>query len=147
MTSLYDLLGAHEDDDADALKKAFRKAVKEHHPDLHPGDPDAPERCRQVIAANAGLRDMRRRATYDRVLQLERQQFQLKLECHHLRSKLDRQRVRLKRMGTTGGIAAVGALVGGYELFSPISTTAIVAINDEPAAVAVTARQTRRPTP
>lgn len=36
--SLYDLLGARADDDADALKKAFRKAVKVHHPDLHPGD-------------------------------------------------------------------------------------------------------------
>jgi curved DNA-binding protein CbpA len=91
MTSLYDLLGAHEDDGADALKKAFRKAVKAYHPDLHPGDPDAPERFRQLIAANALLRDMRQRATYDRVLQLERQQFQLKLECHQLRSKLDRQ--------------------------------------------------------
>ncbi len=144
MTSLYDLLGAHEDDDADALKKAFRKAVKEHHPDLHPGDPDAPERFRQLIAANALLRDMRQRATYDRVLQLERQQFQLKLECHQLRSKLDRQRVRLKRMRTTAAIAAVGALVGGYELFSPISTTAIVAINDELAAVAVAAVKTGR---
>src|SRR5258708_36739734 len=77
MTSLYDLLGAHEDDDADALKKAFRKAVKEHHPDLHPGDPDAPERFRQFIAANALLRDMRQRATYDRVLQASSSQ----LEC------------------------------------------------------------------
>src|SRR5712671_3793613 len=138
MTSLYDLLGAYENDDADALKKAFRKAVKAHHPDLHPGDPDAPERFRQLIAANALLRDTKQRANYDRVLQLERQQFQLKLECHQLRSKLERQHVRLKRMRTTAAVAAVGALVGGYGLFSPISTTAIVAINkDERAAAAV----------
>src|SRR5260370_20084195 len=82
MTSLYDLLGARESDDADALKKAFRKAVKEHHPDLHPGDPDAPERFRQLIAANALLRDAKQQATYDRVLLLERQQFQLRLGCH-----------------------------------------------------------------
>jgi curved DNA-binding protein CbpA len=95
MTSLYDLLGAHESDDADALKRAFRKAVKAHHPDLHPGDPDAPERFRQIIAAHGLLRDVRQRATYDRVLQLERQQFQLRLECHQLRSKLERQQVRL----------------------------------------------------
>src|SRR5260370_17107431 len=101
MTSLYDLLGARENDDADALKKAFRKAVKAHHPDLHPGDPDAPDRFRQLIAANALLRDAKQRATYDRVLQLERQQFQLRLECHQLRSKLDRQHVRFKRSRTT----------------------------------------------
>src|SRR6266566_1197746 len=138
MTSLYDLLGARADDDADALKKAFRQAVKAYHPDLRPGDPDAPARFREIIAANALLRDTKQRANYDRVLQLERQQFQLKLECHQLRSKLERQHVRLKRMRTTAVVAAVGALVGGYGLFSPISTTAIVAISkDERAAAAV----------
>ena len=147
MTSLYDLLGARESDDADALKKAFRKSVKEHHPDLHPGDPDAPERFRQLIAANALLRDTKQRATYDRVLQLERQQFQLRLECHQLRSKLDRQHVRLKRMRTTAAVAAVGALVGGYAVFSPISTTAIVAISkDERAATPVAAVKKGRQT-
>jgi len=140
MTSLYDLLGARENDDADALKKAFRQAVKAHHPDLHPGDPDAPERFKQIIAANALLRDAKQRATYDRVLQLERQQFQLRLECHQLRSKLERQQVRFKWMRTTAAVAAAGALVGGYALFSPISTTAIVAISkDERAAAAVAA--------
>jgi tetratricopeptide (TPR) repeat protein len=147
MTSLYDLLGARESDDADALKKAFRKAVKAHHPDLHPGDPDAPERFRQLIAAHALLRDAKQRATYDRVLQLERQQFQLRLECHQLRSKLDRQHVRLMRMRTTAVVAAVGALVGGYAVFSPISTTAIVAISkDEHAATPVAAVKKGRQT-
>jgi tetratricopeptide (TPR) repeat protein len=147
MTSLYDLLGARESDDADALKKAFRRAVKEHHPDLHPGDPDAPERFRQLIAANALLRDAKQRATYDRVLQLERQQFQLRLECHQLRSKLDRQHVRFKRMRTAAAVAAVGALVGGYGLLSPMSTTAIVAISkDEHAAAAVETAKKRTQT-
>jgi curved DNA-binding protein CbpA len=64
--SLYDLLGARENDDADALKKAFRKAIKANHPDLHPGDPDAVERFREIIAANARLRDAKERATYNR---------------------------------------------------------------------------------
>jgi tetratricopeptide (TPR) repeat protein len=147
MTSLYDLLGARESDDVDALKKAFRKAVKAHHPDLHPGDPDAPERFRQLIAANALLRDAKQRATYDRVLQLERRQFQLRLECHQLRSKLDRQHVRLRRMRTTAAVAAVGALVGGYALLSPLSTTAIVAISkDERAAAPIAAVKKRMQT-
>jgi len=138
MTSLYDLLGAHEDDDANALKKAFRKAVKAYHPDLHPNDPGAPDRFRQIIAAHALLRDARQRATYDRVLQLERQQCQLRLDCHHLESKLEHQQHRMKRMRTTAAVAAVGALIGGYGLFSPMSTTAIVAVQkDEPAATAV----------
>jgi tetratricopeptide (TPR) repeat protein len=140
MKSLYDLLDAREDDDAGALKEAFRRAVKAHHPDLHPGDPDAPERLRKIIAAHAVLRDAKQRATYDRLLQLERQQYQLKVECHQLRSKLARQQLLLKRMRATAAVAAVGALVGGYGLLSPMSTiTAIVAVNkDDPVASAVT---------
>jgi tetratricopeptide (TPR) repeat protein len=147
MESLYDLLGAREDDDVDALKRAFRTAVKAHHPDLHPGDPDAPERFRRVIAAHTVLRDAKQRATYDRLLHLERQQFQLKLECNQLRSKLARQQRRLKRMRATAAVAAVAVLIGGYGLFSPLSTTtAIVAIRkDDPAAAAVaTAKKNRQ---
>ncbi len=131
MKSHYDLLGAGAYDDAEALQKAFRKAVKAHHPDLHPSDPDAPLRFRQIVAANALLRDAKQRATYDRILQLERQQFQLKLECQQLRSKLGRQQLRSKRIRTTVAVAAVGALVGGYALFAPIPTTAVVEIKED----------------
>jgi curved DNA-binding protein CbpA len=115
MTSLYNLLGARETDDTDALKKAFRQAVKANHPDLHPGDPDAPERFRQIIAANVLLRDAKQRATYDRVLQLERQQFQLRLECHQLRSKLERQHVRFRRIRTTAAVVVAGAHRGDQQ--------------------------------
>ena len=44
MTTLYDLLGALPNDDADGLRAAFRKAAKESHPDVNPGDPEAAER-------------------------------------------------------------------------------------------------------
>jgi tetratricopeptide (TPR) repeat protein len=144
MKSLYGLLDAHEDDDADALKKAFRKAAKAHHPDLHPGNPDAPERFRQIIAAHALLRDAKQRATYDRLMLLERQQSQLKVEGHQLRSKLAHQQVRLKRMRAAATVVALGVLVSGHGLFSHISRTADnLAINkDGLAAVAVaTAKQ------
>jgi curved DNA-binding protein CbpA len=58
--------------DAEALKKAFRKAVKANHPDLHPDDPNAPLQFQQIVAANALLRDAKQRATYNRLLELER---------------------------------------------------------------------------
>jgi tetratricopeptide (TPR) repeat protein len=137
MKSLYGLLDAHEDDDADALKKAFRRAIKAHHPDLHPGDPDAVERFRQIVAANALLRDATQRATYDRLLRLQRQQFQLKVERHQVRSKLAHRQVRLKRMRATAAVAAVGALVGGYGLFSHMTTTPVTVSKDGQAASAV----------
>jgi TPR repeat protein len=123
--SLYDLLGARENDDADALKKAFRKAIKANHPDLHPGDPDAVERFREIIAAYARLRDAKERATYDWLLQLERQRFQVTpmFERQQRRSTLARRQIRFKRMRATAAVAAVGALISGYGLFAPMLTT------------------------
>lgn len=41
METLYDLLGALPNDDADDLRAAFRRAVKRAHPDVNPEDPDA----------------------------------------------------------------------------------------------------------
>jgi transposase len=69
--TLYDLLGARPDDNPDALKNAFRKAVKEHHPDLHRNDPDASVRLSGIVRAYAILRNTRERAAYDRALKLE----------------------------------------------------------------------------
>ena len=69
MTTLYDLLGALPNDDAEDLRAAFRKAAKANHPDNNPGDPDAAQRFRQVVRANAILRDKRQRAHYDRLLE------------------------------------------------------------------------------
>jgi tetratricopeptide (TPR) repeat protein len=133
MKSLYELLGASADDDAEALKKAFRKAVKAHHPDLHPDDLDAQTRFREIIAAHALLRDPRQRASYDRLLQLERECFRLALARRPPRSKLARQ----KRMRATAVIAAVSALIGGYGLWATMPTSGNVGIDkDELAAVA-----------
>src|SRR5215468_5397092 len=132
MTSLYDLLGAHASDDAETLKKAFRNAVKAHHPDLHPDDPDAPSRFREIIAANALLRDAKERATYDRHLHLEHQQFQWKLEYQQRQSEHERRQLRSKRTRATAAVAVVGALAGGYVLFAPMpTTTTIVAVKNE----------------
>jgi tetratricopeptide (TPR) repeat protein len=133
MKSLYDMISASAADDAEALNQAFREAVKAHHPDLHPDDPDAPLRFRQIIAANALLRDAKQRATNDRIRQLERLQFQLRIECDHLRSKLECQ-LRSKRIRTTVAVVVVGALASGYGLFAPLPTTTVVSIKQDPAA-------------
>src|SRR5215472_1379321 len=72
--TLYDLLGARPDDDAERLRDAFRKAAKANHPDLHAGDQDAPVRFRQIVEAYDVLRNVEQRAAYDRLLALEREQ-------------------------------------------------------------------------
>ena len=78
MTSLYDLLAALPNDDADGLRAAFRKAAKAHHPDNNPGDPDAAQRFRQVVRAHAILSDERQREHYDRLLELALRERSLK---------------------------------------------------------------------
>jgi DnaJ-like protein len=71
METLYDMLGARPDDDAESLKNAFRKAAKANHPDRHAGDPDAVERFRRITVAYNVLRDPKQRAAYDRLLELK----------------------------------------------------------------------------
>ncbi len=68
MGTLYDLLGALPNDDADALRAAFRKAAKATHPDLNPGNPEAALRFRELMRAHDILTDAEQRATYDQLL-------------------------------------------------------------------------------
>jgi curved DNA-binding protein CbpA len=70
LPTLYELLDALADDDADRLRAAFRKAAKANNP----GDPDAPQRFRRVVRAHKILSDDRQRATYDACLARAQQQ-------------------------------------------------------------------------
>ncbi len=149
MTSLYDVLGARPDDDAQALKNAFRAAVKAYHPDLHPNDPEAALRFNQIIAANTILRDEKRRAAYDQLLALERDQMRLKLDhqqlqVHHRRRQTwSKRQAWSKRMGATAAVAVVCGLASAYGLFMPIPVPAILAgMEDRPVATAATAIST-----
>jgi hypothetical protein len=61
METLYDLLGALPNDDADDLRTAFRRAVKRAHPDVNPDDPDAGLKFRRIVRANEILGDAEQR--------------------------------------------------------------------------------------
>lgn len=74
MQTLYELLGALPDDDADRLRAAFSSAAKASHPDNNSDDPDAPQKFRRVVRAYAILRDERQRMTYDSLLATADQQ-------------------------------------------------------------------------
>jgi DnaJ domain len=70
METLYDLLGALPDDDADSLRAAFRHAVKGAHPDIHPGDPYAGLKFRKIVRASEILLDHEQRSAYDHLLDI-----------------------------------------------------------------------------
>lgn len=70
----YQVLGVSQTDDEDTIKKAYRKAAKECHPDTHPGDKRAEERFKEIGEAYRILSDKQKRKEYDaRVAQRERE--------------------------------------------------------------------------
>lgn len=63
--TLYKTLGVSKSASQSDIKKAFRKLMKELHPDLNPGDTKAEERFKKVSAANDIIGDPDKRKRYD----------------------------------------------------------------------------------
>ena len=66
MSDHYKTLGVARNASADEIKKAYRKLVRETHPDKHPDDPKAEERFKQISEAHDTLSDPEKRKKYDR---------------------------------------------------------------------------------
>jgi tetratricopeptide (TPR) repeat protein len=118
MKTLYDLLGALPDDDAESLRTAFRQAAKATHPDSNTDDPDAPLKFRQIVRANAILSDADQRATYDRLLALTLRRPNWKLK-----------RTIRKAASDAIKVACLSAVsIGGYLVFEQVSKASIVPV-------------------
>jgi DnaJ-class molecular chaperone len=66
MRDPYDVLGVQRTADAAAIKSAFRKLAKKHHPDANKSDPKAAQRFAEVNTAYEILGDAAKRKAFDR---------------------------------------------------------------------------------
>ena len=65
MANPYETLGVAPNASQDDIRKAYRKAAKESHPDLNPGKPEAEKRFKEINAANDIIGDADKRKRFD----------------------------------------------------------------------------------
>ena len=114
MGTLYDLLGALPSDDAEELRKAFRKAAKATHPDMNPDNPDAALRFRELVRAYDILTDADQRATYDQLLAIA-------LQPPAPPATRTYETMRKVASNTMAASVISAVLVGGYTVFGLFS--------------------------
>ena len=61
----YEVLGVQKNANADEIKKAYRKAAIQYHPDKNPGDKQAEEKFKEAAEAYDVLSNPDKRARYD----------------------------------------------------------------------------------
>jgi DnaJ-class molecular chaperone len=66
MEDPYSVIGVPRDASEEAIRKAYRRLAKKHHPDLNPGKPDAADQFKRINAANDILSDAEKRGRFDR---------------------------------------------------------------------------------
>jgi len=66
MDDPYKILGVERSASEDAIRTAYRKLAKQHHPDLNPGNAGAEEKFKQISSAYGLLSDAEKRGRFDR---------------------------------------------------------------------------------
>jgi DnaJ-class molecular chaperone len=62
---LYQILGVARDANEDAIRKAYRKLARRHHPDVNPNDKTAEDKFKEISHAYSVLSDEKKRRAYE----------------------------------------------------------------------------------
>ena len=71
----YEILQVSRDATTEEIKRSFRKLARKYHPDLHPHNPEAQGRFREIYQAYETLSDAQQRLQYNQQLTGHHQQF------------------------------------------------------------------------
>ena len=66
MQTPYEILGVEPSASSDAIRRAYRRLAKQHHPDVNPGKPEAADKFKAIASAYDVLSDAEKRARFDR---------------------------------------------------------------------------------
>jgi hypothetical protein len=99
----YEILGVPLDADYETIRAAYRRALKQHHPDLTDGGDAAELQSQRIIDAHQVLKDPAQRARYDQ-------------ELVHRESQ--RRRLFIITMLLTASVACLAALLA-YVVLNP----------------------------
>jgi DnaJ-class molecular chaperone len=120
---LYAILGVARDAEAEAIRKAYRKLARRHHPDVNPGDEGAEEKFKEITRAYDVLSDAEKRRNYDEFGEVS---LQAGFDAEKARRAREAFAARMQRGGGPGfeGFPGAGderAEFGGLdELFSDL---------------------------
>lgn len=102
MANPYEILGVAPSATLDDIRKAYRKAAKETHPDLNPGKPEAESRFKEINAAYDIIGDADKRKRYD-AGEIDETGAERQPERHFYREYAEADpNMRYSRRGTTG---------------------------------------------
>jgi DnaJ-class molecular chaperone len=120
MASPYETLGVAPNASQDDIRKAYRKAAKETHPDLNPGKPEAEKRFKELNAAYDIVGDADKRKRFD-AGEIDETGAERQPERHFYREYAEADpNTRYRRRGPSAGGQGNGGAEFDYDIFADL---------------------------
>ena len=120
MANPYETLGVAPDANQDDIRKAYRKAAKDTHPDLNPGKPEAEKRFKVINAAHDIIGDADKRKRYD-AGEIDETGAERQPERHFYREYAEADpNMRYRRRGESAAGQGNGAGDSDYDIFADL---------------------------